>query len=231
MLPIWKRVSTMWQAVGHLLPIAVAVAVSSVPIMVMIMILLSPKRKFSALAFVCGWVIGIALVVFLCALGARALPEPPRRDQDTLAAVLKIVIGAALICGSVILLVRRSRSPTAGVPDWLLSVGSFGPLPSFAVAVALNFRPKGLVLGAAAGLALRDASLRPPEIAAAIAVYTALAASTIVVPVVATLLAPQRVEPQLVTAQAWLSKNGAILAALILFMVGVVILGDGIAEL
>ncbi len=35
----------MWQAVGHLLPIAVAVAVSSVPIMVMIMILLSPKRK------------------------------------------------------------------------------------------------------------------------------------------------------------------------------------------
>jgi hypothetical protein len=117
------------------------------------------------------------------------------------------------------------------VPDWLLSVGSFGPLPSFAVAVALNFRPKGLVLGAAAGLALRDASLRPTEIAAAIAVYTALAASTIVVPVVATLLAPQRVEPQLVTAQAWLSKNGAILAALILFMVGVVILGDGIAEL
>ena len=52
----------MWQAVGHLLPIAVAVAVSSVPIMVVIMILLSPKRKLSALAFcadgssgLCSW--------------------------------------------------------------------------------------------------------------------------------------------------------------------------------
>jgi Sap, sulfolipid-1-addressing protein len=221
----------MWQAVGHLLPIAVAVAVSSVPIMVMIMILLSPKRKLAALAFMCGWVIGIALVVYLCALGARALPEPPRRTQDTLAGVLKIVIGATLICASVVTLVRRSRSPTAGVPSWLRSVGSFGPLPSFAVAVALNFRPKGLVLGAAAGLVLLDASLRPSEIMVAIAIYTGLAASTIAVPVLATLVAPTRVEPRLVTAQAWLSKNGAILAALMLFMIGVVILGDGIAEL
>lgn len=220
----------MWQAIGHLLPIAVAVAVSSVPIMVMIMILLSANRKLSALAFLCGWVIGIALVVFLCALAASALPEPPRRGQDTLGAVFTIVIGAALICGAVISLVR-SRSRTAGVPKWLLSVGSFGPLASFAVAVALNFRPKGLVLGAAAGLAIRDASLRASEIAVAIAIYTGLAASTIVVPIVATLLAPQRIAPKLVIAQAWFSKNGAILAAWMLFMIGVVILGDGIAEL
>ena len=59
----------------------------------------------------------------------------------------------------------------------------------------------------------------------AIAIYTGLAASTIAVPVIATLLAPTRVEPRLVTAQAWLSKNGAILAALMLFMIGVLILG------
>ena len=65
----------------------------------------------------------------------------------------------------------------------------------------------------------------------AIAIYTGLAASTIVVPVIATVLAPNRVEPQLVTAQAWFLKNGAVLAALMLFMIGVVILGDGIAGL
>ena len=63
----------MWQAVGHLLPIAViAVAVSSIPTMVLDQDLLSPKGSFPALAFMCGWAIGIALVVYLCALGARA---------------------------------------------------------------------------------------------------------------------------------------------------------------
>ncbi|HZA32759.1 MAG TPA: GAP family protein [Propionibacteriaceae bacterium] len=221
----------MLQAVGHLLPIAVALAVSSVPIMVMIMILLSPRRNVSALPFLLGWVIGIALVVFLSALGANALPEAPRRVQDTLAAVLEIVIGAVLICGAVISFLWRSRSQTAGVPNWLRSVDSFGPLSSFAVAVVLNFRPKGLVLGVAAGLVLRGASLRPWETAVGIAIYTVLAASTVVVPIIATLLAPHRVEPRLVAAQAWLTKNGGIVAALILFMIGVVILGDGLAGL
>jgi hypothetical protein len=221
----------MWQAVGPLLPIAVALAISSVPIMVMIMILLSPRRKMSALPFLLGWVIGIALVVFLGTLGAHALPEPPRRARDMLADVLEIVIGAALICGAVISLVWRSRSQTEGVPNWLRSVGSFGPLPTFAVAVALSFRPKGLVLGVAAALVLRAASLKPWEIAVAIAIYTALASSTVVVPIIATLLAPQRVEPRLIAAQAWLSKNGAIVAALILLMIGVVILGGGLAGL
>ena len=221
----------MWQAVGALLPIAVALAVSSVPIIVMIMILLSPRRNASALPFLLGWVIGIALVVFLSTLGANALPEARRRVQDTLAAVIKIVMGAVLICGAGISFLWRSRSQTAGVPSWLRSVDSFGPLSSFAVAVALNFRPKGLVLGVAAGLILGGASLPLWETAVGIAVYTVLAASTVVVPIIATLLAPNRVEPRLVAAQAWLMKNGGIVAALMLFMIGVVILGDGLAGL
>ncbi len=221
----------MWQAVGHLLPIAVALAISSVPITVMIIILLSPRRNKSALPFLLGWVIGIALVVFLSALGAQALPEPPRRTQDTLAAVIEIVLGAILICGAVISFLWRSKSQTAGVPKWLQSVDSFGPLSSFGVAVALSFRPKGLVLGVAAGLVLRGASLRPWEIAVAIAIYTVLAASTVIVPIIAALLAPHRAEPRLVAAQAWLSKNGAIVAALMLLMIGVVILGKGLAGL
>jgi hypothetical protein len=221
----------MWQAVGQLVPIAVALAISSVPIMVMIMILLSPNRNASALPFLLGWVIGIALVVFLSTLGANALPEAPRRVQDTLAAVLEIVIGAVLICGAAISFLWRSRLETAGVPSWLQSVESFGPLSSFAVAVALNFRPKGLVLGVAAGLVFRGASLPPGEAAVGIAIYTVLAASTVVVPIIATLLAPNRAEPRLVAAQAWLTKNGGIVAALMLFMIGVVILADGLAGL
>ena len=221
----------MWQAVGQLVPIAVALAVSSVPIIVMIMILLSPRRNASALPFLLGWVIGIALVIFLSTLGANALPEARRRVQDTLAAVLKIVMGTVLICGAAISFLWRSRSQTAGVPSWLRSVDSFGPLSSFAVAVALNFRPKGLVLGVTAGLILSGASLPPWETAVGIAIYTVLAASTVVVPIIATLLTPNRVEPRLVAAQAWLMKNGGIVAALMLFMIGVVILGDGLAGL
>jgi Sap, sulfolipid-1-addressing protein len=220
----------MWQALGHLLPIAVAVAFSSVPITAMILILLSPTRNRSAVPFLIGWVVGIAAVIFLSALGAQALPEPSRREPDKIAASFEMLIGVALIAVSIFSRRRASAPDTAGLPRWLQAVGSFGAVPSSAVALGLNFRPKGLLLGVAAGLALHSASLPPAEAGVVIVVYTAISASTVVVPIVATLLAPKRVEPKLIVARDWLSKNGGLVAAVMLFTIGVVILGDGISR-
>ena len=86
----------MWQALGGLLPIAVAVALSTVPITVTTLILLSPNRNRAALPFLVGWVIGVAAVIILSALGATALPAPPRRGPDTVTAVLLMMVGLAL---------------------------------------------------------------------------------------------------------------------------------------
>ena len=49
--------------------------------------------------------------------------------------------------------------------------------------------------------------------------------------IVASFLAPQRVEPKLVLARDWLRDNGRMLTSLIMFMIGVVILGSGLAQL
>jgi Sap-like sulfolipid-1-addressing protein len=220
----------MWHALGALLPIAVAVALSSVPITVTILILLSPNKNRAALPFLVGWIIGAAAVIALSALGAQVLPEVPRRAQKA-TAVLEIVIGLALMVLPIVDLRRRSRTDTAGLPRWLSAVDSFGPLVSFAVAVVLNFRPKGLLLGVAAGLALHAAGLNVGETAALIAIYTAIATSTVVIPIVASFLAPQRVEPRLVLARDWLRDNGRMLTSLIMFMIGVVIFGSGLAQL
>jgi hypothetical protein len=221
----------MWHAFGALLPIAVAVAFSSVPITVTILILLSPKKNQAALPFLVGWIIGAAAVITLSALGAQVIPDLPRRIQQKMIAVLEIVIGVALIVLPLIDLRRRSRTDTAGLPRWLSAVDSFGPLVSFAVAIVLNFRPKGLLLGITAGLALHAAGLEVGETAALIAIYTAIATSTVVIPIVASFLAPQRVEPKLISGRDWLRDNGRMLTSLIMFMIGVVILGSGLAHL
>ena len=228
---VGETVSAMWHALGALLPIAVAVALSSVPITVTILILLSPNKNRAALPFLVGWIIGAAAVITLSALGAQVLPDVPRRAQQKATAVLEIVIGLALMVLPVVDLRRRSRTDTAGLPRWLSAVDSFGPLVSFAVAVVLNFRPKGLLLGVTAGLALHAVGLNVGETAALIAIYTAIATSTVVIPIVASFLAPQRVEPKLVLARDWLRDNGRMLTSLIMFMIGVVILGSGLAQL
>lgn len=221
----------MWQAFGALLPIAVAVAISSVPITVTILILLSPKKNQDSVPFLVGWVIGAAAVITLSALGAQVLPDLPRRMHDEMVAALEIVIGIALMVLPLVELRRGSRTDTAGLPRWLSAVDSFGPLVSFAVAVVLNFRPKGLLLGITAGLALHTVGLKVGETAALIAIYTAIATSTVVIPIVASFLAPQRVEPKLISARDWLAANGRMLTSVIMFMIGVVILGSGIAHL
>ena len=97
------------------------------------------------------------------------------------------MIGAALIVLGVVNLRRSSRTERTGLPRWLSAVDSFGALVSFAVAVLLDFRPKGLLLGMAAGLALYAASVKTGEAAVLIAIYTVIATSTVVVPITASL--------------------------------------------
>jgi hypothetical protein len=221
----------MWQALGALLPIAVAVAFSSVPLTVTILILLSPNRGRAALPFLVGWVIGVAAVISLSALGAAALSEPLRRRRDTAVAFLEIVLGAALVLLAAIYLWRRSRASSTGLPRWLSTVESFGPLAAFGIAVALSFRPKGLLLGFAGGLALDAAHVKADEVVLLIVIYTVIASSTVVIPISGSFLAPQRMEPKLVSARDWLAVNGRIMTSIIMFIIGIVILGDGLAKL
>jgi Sap, sulfolipid-1-addressing protein len=218
----------MWQALGGLLPIAVAVALSTVPITVTILILLSPNRSRAALPFLIGWVIGVAAVIILSVVGASALPEPSRRGPDTTTAVLLMMVGAALIVLGIVHLRGGSRT---GLPRWLSTVDSFGALVSFAVAVVLDFRPKGLLLGVAAGLALHAASVKAGEAAVLIAIYTVIATSTVVIPIAASFIAPRRMEPKLIAARDWMAHNGGTLTSLMMLMIGVVIVGAGLTHL
>lgn len=232
----------MWHAYVEILPLAIAIAFSTVPFTAMLLVMLSPTRGRSAPSFLVGWVIGVALVLTLAVIVATALPQPRRGQSDLWAAWLEVIVGLALV-GLAFVTRRRRRSAkakiaaggtpqdTAHLPRWLQAVSSSGPLGSFGIALMLNFRPKGLLLAIAAGLDLRAASLQPVQMLVAIVLYTVLGASTIVVPIVATLLAPRRWEPRLVLAHDWLAKNGGVVASLILLLIGLVVVAHGLTRL
>lgn len=222
----------MAQAIGHLLPIALAVAVSSVPIMATILVLLSPRRGQSALPFLLGWVLGIATVVSLCTAFAQLIPtaRSPRRPETTIG-IAEMLVGVALVVIAIVAWRRARRNPSTAMPKWLAAVGSLGPWSSFGLAFALNVRPKGVLLAVAAGLSLRADGLAVGESAIAIAIYTLVGCSTVAVPIIVTLAAPERMEPRLVVAKEWLTRNNGIITAIILVMVGVVIFGTGLGRL
>lgn len=229
----------MIQAFGQLLPIAVATAISSVPIMAMIMILLSPHRTTTALPFLIGWVAGIAGLVALCVLVAQTMPVSRVGRPDTALGIAEMVIGVAIIAVAVVSWRRRDRAaPTSrtetdspDLPRWLRTVGSLGAWSTCGVALVLNLRPKGLLLAIAAGLVLRGASLSLSENVVVLAGYTAIAGSTILVPIVLTLAAPDRMEPRLILVKEWLKRYQSAVSTAILIMVGVVAIGNGMTHL
>jgi threonine/homoserine/homoserine lactone efflux protein len=63
------------QAIGRALPFAVGVALSPVPIIAVVLMLSTPNGRVGGLAFLIGWVVGIAVpgtIVLLVAGGASA---------------------------------------------------------------------------------------------------------------------------------------------------------------
>lgn len=221
----------MLSALGQVLPIAVAVALSSVPVTATILILLSPRRNISGMAFLIGWVIGLSMVVVAATLGARALPLSSLRSQQTAFGIAGIVIGAALLTFGIASVVRAIRLPAVRGVTWLRALGSIGPHASFAVALLLNVRPKGLLLGVAAGLAIAGNQLPPRDAVLTGIFYIVISASTVAIPIITTVAMPDRMQPQLVRAQGWLEQNGRLVTALLMVLIGVVLLGAGLSQL
>jgi hypothetical protein len=219
----------MGQVLAQLIPLAVAAALSTVPITATIFILLSERRSTTALPFLSGWVLGTAAGLTLVTLAAHALPGRPRQ-LDSLIATLEILVGSALVVLGLVTLVRHARASTTQQPGWIEGIGSLGPLPAFGIGLALNVRPKALLLFAAAGLAISGAHLDDQDMLILIAVYTAVSTSTVVTPTLATVFFPERMEPRLVAARDWLGAHGAAVTGVLVTLIGVVVVGAGISR-
>jgi len=219
----------MWSTMGSLLPIAVAMALSTVPITITLIILQSPSRRRSSIPYLAGWVVSLAVVVLAAAGGVLALPVS-RRERLTAIAIAEIVVGGLLVVFGILVWQRSNNSPSRA-RTWLDGVGSVGPLASFGVGIAMGLRPKALLLGAASGFSLATRSLNSTDTAIAVAFYVGISASTVAVPIVLTLVSPTRMEPRLVVWHDWLNRNGRVVTALIMLIIGIVIMAAGISEL
>lgn len=221
----------MWAAMGTILPIAVAVAVSSTPIMAMLLILLSPNRNRSSLAFLIGWVLGVVAVVVAFTFFARNVGDSSPLEEPWFIAPVLIGIGLATVVLGIVFWRRGARTNSAGMSKWLSAVGSLGPWSAFGLGFILNLRAKGLLLGAAAGLGLRDDDLTIGTTAIVIGVYTVISASTVTGPILATLVDPERAEKWLIPTRNWLTAHNRLVSITITIMIGVVIIGSGLVRL
>lgn len=218
---------------GELLPLAVGIAISPVPIISVILMLLAPKATGTSLGFLAGWVVGVVVAVALFVVLANVAGLSSSSEPSTAASWTKIVLGLALLA----LAGKQWRSrpgpgEEAALPKWMAAIDTFTPAKAFGLAFLLAaVNPKNLALCIAAGVAFAAASLSTGEVAVAIAVFTLIAVATVAVPVVAYLVARERMRAPLDSLRTWLVANNATVMAVLLLVIGVDVLGKGIAGL
>jgi hypothetical protein len=218
----------MGQALFQVLPLALAAALSSVPISATIFILLSAGRTRSGLAFLAGTVIGTFVAITLVTAVGQALPGRPRHHAELIGKV-EITLGVAMVLLGVFTLVRGSAASSGRGSRWLEGVGSLGVVPVFGIGLALNLRPKAILLVAAAGLGISRAHLSLEEGALLVVIYTAVATCTVVVPIVLTILMPHMMEPRLVAAKEWTAAHATGVSATLMLLIGGFVIYLGIS--
>lgn len=114
------------------------------------------------------------------------------------------------------------------LPGWMRSIDKITPVRGVLLGFVLSaVNPKNLMLCAAAGMAIATghAYVLP------IVLFTVLAACSVAVPVIAYALAADRMRGPLDELRGWLERNNATVMCTLLLVLGVVLLGKGIAGL
>jgi threonine/homoserine/homoserine lactone efflux protein len=221
----------MGGVIGDLLPTALGVAISPVPIIAVILMLLAPRAKAASVGFMVGWVAGIAVVITLVALLVDPVEDSDTSEPSTVTSVLLLVLGVA----ACLLAVRSWRGrPRAGqtpeLPKWMAAIDSMTPVKAVGLGALLSGgNPKNLTLGLAGGLTIGSGGLDSKETVVAIVVFVVIASSTVALPVLAYLAAQDRVRQPLDDLRVWLTQNNSTVMAVLLLVIGVTILGKGLA--
>ena len=222
----------MTQVIGAILPMAIGIAISPIPIIAAILMLLSPRAKSTGVGFLLGWIVGILVAVTVFVLLSAVLPEKDPDASQPIVGVIQLILGVLLL----LLAVRQWRSrPKHGeepaLPKWMSAIDSMNTGRGFALGFILAaVNPKNLLLAVSAGVSIGSAALSVGFTILAIAIFTVIAAVSVGAPVIAYLVASDRMRGPLDALRGWLVHNNATVMAVLLLVIGVSVVGKGIGS-
>jgi Sap, sulfolipid-1-addressing protein len=225
---------------SDLLPLAVAVAFSPLP-MVLILMMLSGRAGSTSMGFLGGWMVGLVGVTLVMTWVAASIGMGTSGQPSKTASVLRLLLGLGLI----VLAVKQWRSSLASheqpykqpheqpykqprLPRWMTAVEQFTAAKAFGTG-ALLAAANPICIGV--GVTLASADLSTGQRIGALLVFVVVATSGIAVPVVAVAVAPERTAPPLERLKAWLIYHNTAVTSAILLVIGVVLIGRGLAAM
>src|SRR3954451_20879400 len=212
---------------------AIGVAISPLPIMAVILMLFSRQARVNGPLFLVGWALALAVVSGV----SYVLADTAGASTDSTAADTlgwgKIAIGVLFV----VLAFRNLRNrPAPGaeveLPKWMASVDTLQPAKAFGLALLLaGLNPKNLLLSIGAAASLAALGLPAADVLVSLIVFVALGSVTIAAPVAYYLFGGAGAKSHLDSFKGWLGLHNAAVMAVLFLVLGVTLLGQGLAPL
>jgi threonine/homoserine/homoserine lactone efflux protein len=223
----------MGQAIGQVVPFGVGVALSPVPIIAVVLMLTTPRGRINGMAFLVGWVVGIAVVATFVLLIAGGASASKHGAPATWVSLLKIVLGLLLLLVAVKEWRGRPRGDSEPrLPAWMRTIDRFTATRSAAMGIALSVvNPKNLLLVVSAAAAIAQTGTSAGSQAVALAVFIVISTLGVGAPVAIDLVMGQRATKILGELHDWMARENATIMAVICLIIGAKLIGDAISAL
>lgn len=218
----------VWEAVGELLPAAAVIAGNPFAIIVVVVLLAGGERLAPAVGYLAGWALGLGVLTAVVVALSSALDA----DEDPMwLSVLRLVVGLVLIVVGVRTWTRRTRDPDEKEPPkWMAGLESAGTPRAFGIGLVLaTANPKHIALIATNATFISQIH---PSLGGSIlagAVLVAIGASTIAACVLLAAVGGRTGQRALSAVNRFMVDHADLLVAAVVVLIGIKILGDGIA--
>lgn len=219
---------------GEILPLALGISLSPFPAIGAVLALRTSDGRRSGVTFLAGFLAGLVVLVLGAELIGGALPVPSEGEgSGVVAAAISIVLGGLLVVVAGRKLVGRpGEDEVIEAPRWMSSVATMSSAKVFGLGLALAAaNPKNLLLTIAAGVVVGAADLPGRAAVLTTIAFVGIGASAVLVPVVAALVAYERILEPLDRAHDWLLRNNTTVLAVVLLVLGGKLVGDGLTKL
>jgi len=220
-------------ALGTVLAEAVGILVSPLPIVAVILMLFAARGKLNSLAFLVGWILGLAVVGAIVLTISDASDVSTNSDASDGSGGVLVAIGVVLI----LIAIRRWRGrpqhgETPTPPKWMARIDGLGPIAAFLLGVLLAaVNPKNLLLAVAAAATIGQAGLSTSDTVITWAIFVLIASIGILIPLLYRLVRGEHAQATLDRAKSWLEANNAVVMAVLFLVIGAKVLGDGLSTL
>jgi threonine/homoserine/homoserine lactone efflux protein len=217
-------------AVDGVLGEAAAIAVSPLAIVAIILILATPRGRINGPLFTLGWVLGLAaLGTILLAIGGPGSASA-HHHPATWVAALKLALGVLLVLFGAREWRRRPKDPAqAKQPPWMAAIDRFTPPKILALGLALSAaNAKNALLTIAAGASISSVGIPVPQQIATLIIFVLIASLGVLAPLAVYLIMGERAKHVLADWRNWAVQHNVAVIAVLFFVLGLKLLGDGI---